>query len=242
MDPRQFQRLPRDNRLDGACVYCGCQPGTRDHVPSKILLDESYPSELPVVEACSDCNVGFSLDEQYLACFLECVICGSADPSHVRRPKIRKILQENAKLQSLIAASRTIDAGGNCLWEVEADRARNVIMKLARGHAAYELYPQLGEPTHIEFAPVSHLSYESCIKFGFIDRIENDDVEQEFLFPELGSRSFLRYLGKKPDHFPQVGDWIVVQSGRYRYSVKEDGEITARMVLSEYLAGEVSWE
>ena len=71
MDPRH---LFMDERLTGMCVYCGAQPETRDHVPSKVLLDEPYPPELPVVGACEKCNASFSMDEQYLACFL--VLCG----------------------------------------------------------------------------------------------------------------------------------------------------------------------
>ena len=49
MDPRH---LFMDERLTGKCVYCGAQPETRDHVPSKVLLDEPYAAQLPVVGAC----------------------------------------------------------------------------------------------------------------------------------------------------------------------------------------------
>ncbi|TDP73113.1 hypothetical protein DES47_102859 [Roseateles toxinivorans] len=31
-----------DDRLTGICVYCGTRPDTRDHSPSKVLLDEPY--------------------------------------------------------------------------------------------------------------------------------------------------------------------------------------------------------
>jgi len=82
MDPRQ---LFIDERHTGMCVYCGTHPDTRDHFPSKVLLDEPYPPELPVVRACEKCNASFSLDEQYLACFLDCVIRGGAEASHYQR-------------------------------------------------------------------------------------------------------------------------------------------------------------
>jgi hypothetical protein len=48
MDPRH---LFVDERLTGTCVYCGGQPDTRDHVPSKAFLDDPLPPDLPVVEA-----------------------------------------------------------------------------------------------------------------------------------------------------------------------------------------------
>jgi hypothetical protein len=41
MDPRH---LFIDERLTGRCVYCGGRPNTRDHCPSKVLLDEAFPA------------------------------------------------------------------------------------------------------------------------------------------------------------------------------------------------------
>jgi len=61
------------------------------------------------------------------------------------------------------------------------------------------------------------------------------------LWSELGSRSFFRELGKKPDKFSFVEGWVEVQSGRYRYSIIENGGVFVHMVLSEYLACWVYW-
>lgn len=83
MDPRQ---LFVDERLTGFCVYCGAAPESGDHCPSKVLLDEPFPPNLPVLDACADCNNHLSLDEQYIACLIETVICGSANPDDVSRP------------------------------------------------------------------------------------------------------------------------------------------------------------
>jgi hypothetical protein len=38
------------------CVYCGRVTETRDHVPSRVLLDEPYPDNLPVVPSREACN------------------------------------------------------------------------------------------------------------------------------------------------------------------------------------------
>ena len=62
------------------------------------------------------------------------------------------------------------------------------------------------------------------------------------LWPEIGSRAFLRAFGKSPDQLPLSRDWIVVQPDRYRYAVAETGGVIVRMVLSEYLACEVVWD
>jgi hypothetical protein len=43
MDPKH-RPLFFDNRLGGdTCIYCGGETETREHVQSKVLLDEPYP-------------------------------------------------------------------------------------------------------------------------------------------------------------------------------------------------------
>jgi hypothetical protein len=75
-----------DNRLDAVCSYCGENiANTRDHVPSEILLDEPYPENLLVISCCLKCNQSFSLDEEYVACLLECVICGTTETEKLSR-------------------------------------------------------------------------------------------------------------------------------------------------------------
>ena len=53
------------------CIYCGKPAETREHVPSKSLLIEPFPENLPTIPACFECNNGFSADEEYFVCFLE---------------------------------------------------------------------------------------------------------------------------------------------------------------------------
>ncbi len=234
MDPRHH--LFVDERLTGMCVYCGAEPDTRDHVPSKVLLDKPYPPQLPVVGACNSCNASFSLDEQYLACFIECVVCGTVDDADLQRPNVKRILAENPRLRDRIDSSRKKDGGGNPTWQPEIDRVRKIVLKLAQGHAAYELYPVLEEPLEVSFVPLPTL--------GKGERTAFEDVSYDGIgsWPEIGSRSFLRAAGKNPDQFVQSGDWIIVQPNLYRYAVIETGGMHVRIVLSEYLACEVIWE
>lgn len=69
-----------DSRLLQGCIYCGGLTDTRDHIPSKCILEQPYPINLPVVRCCDSCNQSFSKDEQYFICLLESVLCGSTDP------------------------------------------------------------------------------------------------------------------------------------------------------------------
>lgn len=95
MDDRQMVALGLDKRLLKSCIYCGGSPDTRDHVPSKVFLDKPYPDNLPVVACCLDCNRSFSLDEEYVACFIECVIAGSTSPDAIQRERISRKLSMN---------------------------------------------------------------------------------------------------------------------------------------------------
>lgn len=240
MDPRHLWSL--DKRHSGMCVYCGavfCDtlPETSDHAPSRVLLDdEPHPPQSPVVKACKSCNASFSLDEQYLACFIECAICGTVETADLKRPKIKRILSDNPALQRRIENSRKEDEADNVIWQVEIDRVRNVILKLARGHAAYELYPKIEEPLEVFFAPYMALSEEEQ------DEFENATFGSLAGWPEIGSRAFLHASGKNLDQLERSGGWVVVQPERYRYSTVETEGLVVKMVLSEYLLCAVSWE
>src|SRR3972149_4322214 len=89
-----------DKRTLAFCAFCGGKTGTRDHCPSRVFLDEPYPENLPIVPACSSCNAGFSADEEYLACFVSCVIAGSTDPEAMAREKTKRILKEKPLLRA----------------------------------------------------------------------------------------------------------------------------------------------
>lgn len=230
-DPR---KLFVDERLKGICVYCGARPDTKDHCPSKVLLDEPYPPNLPVVEACATCNQSFSLDEQYMACLLECVVCGSTDPKALHRKSIQRILSKAPRLVAEIQSTLTVDGAGNKVWHPDMARVINVVLKLARGHLHYELNVQeRGDPASIEIVPLPLMRPESREFF------ECPEPEPMAVWPELGSRAFMRALPSGD----QVADgWLDIQDGRYRYLVGQGHGNYAHMVIGEYLACRVAWD
>lgn len=233
MDPRH---LFMDQRLTAGCAYCGGPADTQDHVPSRILLDDPLPPELPVVKACAACNQGFSLDEEYLACLIDCALSGTAAPDGPHRDKVRRALCRNQPLAARLQNCMRTGVDGTLLWQAEMHRVRNVVVKLARGHAAYELYPQIDEPSELRILPYLAMSDQQTKAF---EQLTAPGELQ--LWPEIGSRAFMRACGLPPDPH-QVGEWIIVQPDRYRYSVEETGGVLVQLVLSEYLACWVSWE
>jgi hypothetical protein len=230
MDPR---KLFTDARLGGLCVYCGDVPASRDHCPSKVLLDEPFPPNMRVVEACVKCNSNFSLDEQYVACFIEAILCGSAVPGDISRPNVKRILTDTPGLMTQLMSHRKLNTRGEPVWEINDARFRRIVLKLARGHIAYELgLPKIEEPDIINFSPLILMSDKQVADFEF-----PSDADE--LWPEIGSRAFMRAVQSGPG--PLRNDWITVQPERYRFLVGQSKGNFVHMVLSEYLACQVIW-
>jgi hypothetical protein len=138
-------------------------------------------------------------------------------------------------LAARIKSCERRDDRGNLFWEPELDRVHNVILKLAKGHAAYELFPRWDEPEQLQVIPLTAMPQSDR------DDFENAGSGELSGWPEIGTRAFMRACGAEP-FSDQRGPWIVVQPGRYRYSVDENGGVLVRIVLAEYLACVVNWE
>lgn len=208
-----------DERQLARCVYCGDSAESRDHVPSRVLLDDPLPTNLPVVPACESCNQGFSLDEQYVACLVDCAVAGGTSSEVIPRRKVRSILARTPALSARVEAARAV--------ELESARVRNVALKLARGHAAFELNePQFGDPSVVTLEPLI------CMEARRRNTFESPP--RRTAWPEVGSRAMQRIATGSTG-------WIVVQSGRYRYMAVATDDVVVRFVLSEYLACEILW-
>jgi hypothetical protein len=220
-----------DERALSSCVYCGGLTGTRDHVPSKVLLDQPYPDDLPVVPACVECNNSFSKAEEYLACLVDVERAGTVEPSLAHRPRIARILCERPALAARLKAARQLLDDG-FVFTVEHERVEQVMLKLARGHAAFELNePQYEPPAAFWASPLHLLTREARSAF--------ETWEAPDIWPEVGCRAMQRLLAK----IGSGGDgWVTVQPERYRYLVAWGPPTIIRMVLSELIACEVTWE
>lgn len=234
-----------DNRLIDGCIYCGGFADTRDHVPSKCLLEQPFPDNLPVVGCCYSCNQDFSKDEQYFVCLIESALCGSTDPEKIKRPSVARIMQTSPKLRQRIENSK-IEVDGQIAFIPEIERINNVLLKLARGHAAFELsQPCRRKPDHFWCGPLSLLPQE--------DREIFDSVHFQQHFGEVGSRNMQRLFvtqitrltenGEQQNVEMLINDWVDVQDDRYRFIAIDDmGQLVIRIVIAEYFACEVVWE
>jgi len=222
-----------DQRLTGSCVYCGAAPETVDHVPAKAFLDEPYPADLAVVDSCVACNNGCSRDEAYLACLLECALMGSLEAAAASRATVARRLQAHPGLSAALSQARFAAEDGAVSWRPDVARVEHVLVKLAMGHIAYDLgFPHLGPPERIAYAPL--------VAIPEPERVAFESPPAEFLLPELGSRAFIRTVVTNGSLCLDQG-WEVVQPGNYRYLASHSERLLVRVVIREYLAGEVAW-
>jgi len=211
------------------CAYCGGVPETRDHVPSRVLLDEPYPENLPVVPACKSCNSGFSADEEYVACLIESVLTGHANSSAVQRPKIQRILSDKPALLARLRSARVVNQNGTS-FQIEEVRLKQLFRKLGCGHSLFELHiPHSGAEPQIWMAPLPLLSADELYAF--------ESLPLPSLLPEVGSRALI----EQAERGSFLPEWVVVQPGRYRYAAWVGETLAVRIVLSEYLAGHIEW-
>ena len=218
------------------CIHCGKdlvhKEVSRDHVPSKVLLDRPYPKNLAVVPICRECNVGFSRDEEYLAAILASVISGSTDPRHLKFPGAARVLEYSPRLRGRIDEARrsqiTLWGNPEVQWATEFERISRVLVKNARGHILYELgWPMADPPSYVNVWPIQLMSVEQRERFEY-----SPDVP---IWPDEDSRMMQRILVQ--DWGP--GGWIDIQSGIYRYAISEP--LCVHIVLHEYLASIVAW-
>src|SRR5680860_710987 len=140
---RQFEMRDKypfgyDERLLGGCLYCGAATDTTEHIPSKVFLDKPYPANLHTMKSCGSCNNGFSIDEEYVSCFIDAVICGSTGDLEILRPKVGETFIRKPEVANRIEASRRTD-GDETFWNPEIPRFIRIIEKIARGHASHDL-------------------------------------------------------------------------------------------------------
>ncbi len=223
-----------DSRMTERCVYCGGFPDTKEHTPSKVFFDKPYPNDMFVVGACKKCNQGFSLDEEYIACLIECARIGTTSPEKLERETVSKILSHSPKLGERIAQGIT-NQNGQTIFAVEEHRAERVMLKIAQSLALFEANEVFREePEVFDIFPLHLLNSEKLEYFE-----EPVGEGQVSVWPEVGSRAMQRLL--IADTSVNHNGWVVLQEERFRFRVDVEASISIRMVFSEYLACLIRW-
>tara|TARA_R110002049_G_scaffold308754_1_gene513922 strand:- start:66304 stop:67029 length:726 start_codon:yes stop_codon:yes gene_type:complete len=116
------------------CYFCGKPASTKDHVPSKNLLEKPYPKNLLTIPACLKCNQSFSLDEEY---FLNVLTTLSESPTLIARTEpggsVYKSRNRSTKLYERLLKSIIQKNDGRTYFHAEVARLKKTIEKNAFG-------------------------------------------------------------------------------------------------------------
>jgi len=202
------------------CIYCGEEANTREHCPPKAFLQEPYPTDLPVLPACKDCNNGYSNDEHFTKTFLLYLY----DVCHRRRTS------------SSAYSQHIIDVANQYLDDGRLNRrVLRVFTKIAIGHAVYELSEGfLDEGWCSDKSKIQMILRDSCD-----DAVWNEMNQPVILstIPELGSRSMeSTFVVQNSSQEPlPIMMWHDVENNIYRYICYIDGnQIIVKMIIWDY--------
>ena len=218
-----------DKRLNyNICSLCGNpKPDSKEHVIPKVFLEKPFPNDLPTTISCRKCNENYSKDEQYLACLIECVICGTTDPNKIERKRISRTLKKSPNLRKMLENNKTITDKGDIFFNIDSARVENVLIKLARAH----LFHYINE---INYEKPLFLKYEPIINFSPKEKalfLKNEGK----LYPELGSRYFISSIEKNID-------WHIIQRDSFKFLIEVKSDYnTVKFLIRNYLACIVAW-
>lgn len=157
-----------DERLKyNICSLCGnSEPDSKEHVIPKVFLEEPFPNDLPTTISCRRCNESYSKDEQYLACLIECVICGTTDPNRIERKRISRTLKNSPGLKKMLQNNKIISDKGDISYNIDSARVENVLIKLARAQLFYYINEiNYKKPLLIKYEPIINFSSEEKTLF-----------------------------------------------------------------------------
>lgn len=155
-------RLPEIPLFGGKrCVYCPDPATTNDHAPPRCLLRRPLPSNLLTLPACSNCNTGFSFDENVVRALLTLV---STHPDLVteRGPtgRLTRALERDRKLRGILERSRQPD-GNYGLTDELLSSLHSVFRKTVQG-LFYGLYGRLVAPAELTLLRIENSRFVSA--------------------------------------------------------------------------------
>ena len=221
-----------DSRQTKFCAFCATFAInlTKDHTPSKVFLNKPYPENMHIVGSCHTCNNNFSIDEEYIAYWIEIALFKKTGIDTERYKKTIRALDRNLSLKKQIVGNSLFS--NDDLLAVEENRLNNIMYKLASGHVLFKYNnPQYEKPSSINYFFLHSLNKK--------DRNIFEAEPPMDIFPEVGSRMMMSIdsLG-----FPYCS-WEIVQEEIYRYLVANIGTlIIVKIVLNEFLGCEVIWD
>ena len=234
-DTRILEFLKYDKKGQFKCIYCGNKADSREHIPSKIFLNEPFPTNLAILPSCKKCNYSFSEYEQYLACLIDYVQYKINNLKIVKRSKIQKTFNSRPNIESEFENSTKYTQNNEVDYiEYNHDKIKSILLKLSIGHAIYTLSAiHLSEPNIINYKFFPELTQEELNSFN------SEPISD--IAPEIGSRGAV-YISISNNNTP-ISTWNIIQDGQYRFlAFQNNSSITIRIVIGEYFYSELIWK
>lgn len=115
-----------------ACIYCGKDADTRDHVPPKCFLRTPYPANLITVPSCRTCNNNASKDEEYCRVVVIGLLCHTKEADLLFDGPMARSMDRNIDIETLMfGALEVVDT--RVLLDVNYARIYRIAEKIARG-------------------------------------------------------------------------------------------------------------
>ena len=126
-DARILEFLKYNKKGQFKCIYCYKQADSREHIPSKIFLNEPYATNLAILPSCTNCNNSYSENEQYLACLIDYVQYKLSNLETVKRSKIQKTFEARPHIKNEFENSTKYTDDGNLEYiEFNHDKIENI--------------------------------------------------------------------------------------------------------------------
>jgi|GEM_PF-1137034 len=234
-DIRMLEFLKYGQEGDFKCIYCHEKADSREHIPSKVFLNEPFTTNLAILPSCIKCNNSYSENEQYVACLIDYIQYKMNNLKTVKREKIQKAFNARPYIEDELENSTKYSDDGSVEYiEYNHEKIKNIVLKLSIGHAIYSLSSiYVNEQNIINYKFFPQLTKEE---------MDNFNLEPSYdISPEIGSRGGT-YLTVSSNGKP-TAIWNIVQDGQYRFLVfHNQSSTTVRIVIGEYFYSEVIWK
>lgn len=220
--------------MDGCkCIYCGSDYDSREHLPSRILLDDL--TNATVIPSCKKCNNSFSNDELYFASFIE-LYKNKLDSNYKIRSKVKKALEKNIKQHNQIIKELK---GESYIVEntFQQDRIKNIILKLSIGHLAQSLDENLIELDSENIEIDLYWNYIYNLNRKQLEYIGNP-IQLDTIF-EVGTIAnehiVIGNSGKVYTH------WVNVNEGLYSFRYSQKDNISIEILFNRFIYSKVEF-
>lgn len=139
-------------------------------------------------------------------------------------------LSKDTKLQTILQKQIWIE-NEKVYFKPDKQRILRILLKLARGHAGFELdYVNFDDTT-------TEIWYEFIFNMSESAIYEFNRVPLYPVYPEVGSRGMYIIQNLDTGNAQTFARWIDVQEGQYRYQVSynSNGNTSVKIVIFEFL-------